>query len=121
MTRSRDLLAQLEDRGAGKLATERLAALLDLVEAADELHTDFQWGREAEEAIEVDAPHVAAPVLYRLGDLVEVAYQTQKGSDEIAIYVHEFRPSLPTLAATPEGELVIVGGDFRVTRRGIVG
>lgn len=115
------LLARLDELGAGPVANERLASLLELVESADELHTEFQWGREAAELLEVDAPHVAAPVIYRLGDLVEVAYCTAKGDEPITIYEHTFRKHLPTLAATPEGELVIVGGDFKVTARGIVG
>lgn len=60
-------------------------------------------------------------VLYRLGELTEVAYWAEKDGEE-AIWVHDFsRRNLPTLAATSTGGLVVVGGGYRVTRRGIVG
>ena len=58
-----------------------------------------------------------------LGELVAVSYATEKGGDGgPAIYDHEFSRPLPELLYSESGEgLVIAGGKYRVTARGIVG
>jgi len=61
-------------------------------------------------------------VLVHLGELRGVVYRSDRGQGRIPrTYVHFFeRP--PTLAADPDGRrLFIVGGRYRVTRRGIEG
>jgi hypothetical protein len=62
-------------------------------------------------------------VYTKLGDLVAVSYATEKGGDGgPAIYDHEFSRRLPELLYSESGEgLVIAGGSYRVTARGIVG
>ncbi len=58
-----------------------------------------------------------------LGRLVEVTYVTTKrGDPKNCHYWHDFNfRKPPILAFNPEGLLVIVGGAYRVTSRGIVG
>ena len=62
--------------------------------------------------------------LTQLGRLVSVVYETRKGA-ELAEWEHEFgedgghRPHL--LVEKDSGRLVVAGGDYTVTRAGIVG
>lgn len=118
-----DLLDALRELGAEDLATERLESLLSLVEKADELHERFHWGRESETLESVELTRIEdGTVLVQLGVLAEISYITQKGDDPVTIYEHSFEEGMPILAATADGgRLVIVGGDYKVTRRGIVG
>jgi hypothetical protein len=60
--------------------------------------------------------------LVRLGDLVEVTYRSNKFDRKSRDYVHKFGTPRPTLCTRPDGRgLLIVGGRFRNTARGIVG
>lgn len=55
----------------------------------------------------------------KLGDLVEVTYRTEKGGDGgVAEYTHEFLRPLPELVYS-SGGLVVAGGGYTVTARGI--
>lgn len=56
-----------------------------------------------------------------LGDLVSVTYRTEKGADGPSDYEHRFATPRPRLAVTAGGLLVIAGGGYDVTERGIVG
>jgi hypothetical protein len=107
--------ADLEDEAAAALE-----AFLDEVEEAEEAYRETHWGDEGEgEAISTD---IEVPrVLHALGELARVEYDTRKG-DETARYYHDFEQERPTLAVNPAtGDLWIVGGDYDVTARGIVG
>ena len=70
------------------------------------------------------APSPFRADLVELGALVAVTYRTVKGTGRHERYhdwEHEFGPKkLPVLAFNAEG-LVILGGKYRVTPRGIVG
>lgn len=80
----------------------------------------FHWGNGPDATAAWSAPLVRPhDVLTELGELAELAYQTTK--DEAAIWVHAFESPRPVLAATSGGRLVVVGGAYRITRRGIVG
>jgi hypothetical protein len=80
----------------------------------------FHWGRDADGTALWRAPLVRPhDVLVELGELVEVAYLTTK--DESATWVHPFEARRPVLASTPSGRLVVVGGSYRITSRGIEG
>ena len=80
----------------------------------------FHWGVKPDGTAVWDAPLVKPhDVLTELGELVEVAYETTK--DEAAIWVHAFQTERPVLASTNRGRLVVVGGSYRITRRGIEG
>jgi hypothetical protein len=71
---------------------------------------------------ELLAPDPTAGTLVELGRLVSVVYETRKLGDlERTEYEHDFGPrGRPILAFNASG-LVIVGGRYRVTTRGIVG
>lgn len=80
----------------------------------------FHWGRQPD-GTAVDLAPLVRPgdVLVELGELLEVAYVTVK--DERATWVHPFAPDRPVLASTESGRLVVVGGSYRITARGIEG
>lgn len=108
--------------GLEAYAADVLEALADEAGRADSKFERFHWGRQAQGSRVVKVPRIApGEVLYQLGDLTEIAYDTQKGSPEWVRWVHEFKRPLPALATTQAGKLVIVGGGYRVTERGIVG
>lgn len=89
--------------------------------AARKAFKAFHWGAEATGSQKVDAPRIdRSTVLYELGELSEIAYITDKNG-QFAEWVHKFKIERPRLCATAEGHLVIVGGDYEVTERGIVG
>lgn len=58
--------------------------------------------------------------VFELGTLSAVTYETTKGREH-ADWEHEFEGERPTLNADRDGNLVILGGSYRVTPRGIVG
>jgi len=78
----------------------------------------------------VDPNHGALVVL---GALESVTYSTKKGGEDqgkLTDYVHKFGERLPWLAfhvcelgkkCPSHGKLVVAGGSYRVTERGIVG
>lgn len=91
--------------------------------AARKRYRELNWGHR--EPVVIDGMRVAViesgDHLVALGRLVAVTYQSDKGG-ETEHWVHDFRDELPILAEhQPSGDLVIVGGSYRVTRRGIVG
>jgi len=56
-----------------------------------------------------------------LGELVCITYESDK-SGELVHWFHAFEPHVPTLARHEESDaLAIIGGDYKVTARGIVG
>jgi len=63
-----------------------------------------------------------APVMVRLGRLKGLIYSSDRGRcGRPRTFVH-FMQTPPVLAANPEGtQLYILGGRYRVTRKGIVG
>jgi hypothetical protein len=63
-----------------------------------------------------------ADPLVELGELFSLVYRTHKLGDGPSEYEHEFSAPLPLLAFSVESRrLVIAGGHYRVTARGIVG
>ncbi|OGS00192.1 MAG: hypothetical protein A2V88_08260 [Elusimicrobia bacterium RBG_16_66_12] len=111
-------MARARRRGLENEAAELLRAYL-----ADPDHghvyRDFHWGRspDRERVIEVEPLPARA---WQLGELVAVVYETDKGG-ELAHWHHDFRRARPVLAATEQGSLLVLGGSYRVTPRGIVG
>lgn len=80
------------------------------------------WGRRGRQSIRAgQAADPAFGTATVLGELVEVVYETRKGSDrEVVHYEHEFEGPRPKLAYNAGG-LLIVGGDYTVRRGGITG
>lgn len=107
--------------GLARRLADVVEAVVEDAEQADRDYEKFHWGRAPTEATWERVPNVRpGDVLSSLGELSEVAYETKKGGEH-AIYVHAFDAPKPHLGATSDGGLVIVGGNYRVTRRGIVG
>jgi hypothetical protein len=67
-------------------------------------------------------PRLAPPVAVALGELVGVIYRSDKWNPgRLQTYIH-FMEDPPQLVSNVEGsQLYIVGGSYRVTRRGIEG
>lgn len=57
----------------------------------------------------------------KIGELVEVTYLSDKWDKESREYTHKFKKRLPMLVADADGNLYIVGGDYKITADGIVG
>ena len=86
---------------------------------AEMAYQDFHWGRSHRHKMLHEVP---TPLeVFELGRLRAVEYQTRKGEQD-AIWVHKFGWPYPVLTGTPCGKLgPILGGNARVTDRGIVG
>lgn len=80
------------------------------------------WGtRGAYRAQRLSCADPSQGPLVELGQLVSVTYETTKAGDPPGTwYTHEFTRPLPVLAYS-SGGLVVCGGHYRVTWRGIVG
>jgi hypothetical protein len=65
---------------------------------------------------------IIPPVVVELGELVGLIYRSDKGQPRrLRTYIH-FMEDPPRLVSNAEGsQLYIVGGSYRVTRRGIEG
>lgn len=88
------------------------------------------WGEAPAKHFVGAAPRIAS--LAEVGPIARIVYTTRKGGDpagEIVDYDHKFGGTLPTLLVhrchdprcAEVGQLVIAGGTYRVTDRGIVG
>ncbi len=95
----------------------------DLEKAAREWEA-FHWGRKARTARRMRVPE-RPETLVKLGDLESVVYKTQKGTEPVTHYHHDFAEEggrKPTLAMDPRTRrLHVVGGSYSVGWRGIVG
>lgn len=123
MTRSsklRKLVERAEELGVDDAVAELVAAYVDGAEKAGEGFEGFHWGETFEGGELVELPPLE-PVIWRLGELVEVVYEASKGGRPTH-WVHAFEDQRPVLACgQDEKRLYIVGGDYSVTDRGIVG
>jgi hypothetical protein len=95
----------------------------ELVDAIEQYRA-FHWG-EAEDGLVVlgadHAPHYGPELLFRLGEIPRITYQTSKNG-EIIEWVHEFTGDLPVLCANARSSrLAIVGGSYTVEPEGIKG
>lgn len=76
----------------------------------------------AQEFLRRPCSRVIPRVLVRLGDLRALIYSSDRGQcGRPRTFIH-FMETPPMLACDPLGkQLFVVGGDYRVTRKGIVG
>jgi hypothetical protein len=91
--------------------------------AAMKMYERTHWGQVG--PVDYRKLRVADPfhdACVELGQLVSIVYRTKKGRDrELTDYEHEFKRELPRLAFTMnERLLVICGGGYTVSERGIV-
>lgn len=92
------------------------------VKRAADFYENFHWGERPEKVI-VGADVSPEPdVLSNIGTLVNITYLTSKGGEK-AEWTHDFGEEggkRPKLAVDSENNrLHIVGGDYKVTERGI--
>jgi hypothetical protein len=89
------------------------------VGSAEAAYTDFHWGLPPKRKRDYRVP---TPLeVFELGKLRYAEYQTRKGN-QAAIWCHHFSWPYPSLTGTADGRLgPILGGNARVTERGIVG
>lgn len=121
------------DSGALSSARKGVAAVrAQATRAGDSDERRIDYGREAGTLYErfhrleptgtvtVRHPRVMPPVVVHLGTLVGVIYRSERGRPgEPRNYVH-FMKEPPTLTSSVDGkQLFIVGGEYRVTGRGI--
>jgi hypothetical protein len=87
--------------------------------SAEAAYTEFHWGKQPRRRRRTTMP---SPLeVFELGKLRYAEYQTRKG-DQSAIWCHDFGWPYPSLTGTADGRLgPILGGNARVTHRGIVG
>jgi hypothetical protein len=90
------------------------------LERAQREYVKTHWGERGR--AKVTATYAADPSepSTALGELVEVTYRTRKGGDDgLVDYVHAFKTPRPLLAFN-SGGLLVLGGGYTVTERGIV-
>jgi len=111
-------IARAERLGVLPEIADLLGHYLDAVEEAEASFVAFHWGDRSEHT-QVHSHPLVVPVMYELGELVEVTYETAKGG-EAYHWQHSFSGDRPVLAYGGNN-LWILGGSYTVNRRGIVG
>lgn len=111
---ARELGMELE---LAELAERAVASYAD----ARDTYDAIRWGQSPDSLQAADAPAVyPGQVLAVLGRLDYVEYFGEKNGAP-TLWLHRFEAQRPQLAVNHEGKLVVVGGDYVVTDRGIVG
>lgn len=93
---------------------------------AARLYRHLHWGASEgpPKSVEMRIADTTRP-LVDLGALTAVEYATAKGADGFSVYRHDFGGDdgsfLPVLAVSADRRLVIAGGTYTVTKRGIIG
>jgi hypothetical protein len=105
-----------------KPASEKSVPLANpATKKAVKFYREFHWGRKPKRITRAEVA-TAPATLVKLGELQNVTYTAKKGKDPIADYTHDFEVPRPVLAADPETRrLHVVGGDYKIEERGIVG
>lgn len=102
-------LAELADRAVRTLGD------------AESRYDSIRWGQEPDGVLVVEAPSVApGETLTVLGTLEYVEYSGRKNGPD-TLWLHGFKKAKPLLCVNAESRLIVCGGDYRVTERGIVG
>jgi hypothetical protein len=83
---------------------------------------DLFTGCAPDRILKSQTQRVIPPVVVELGDLLGVIYRSAKRGDaEARTYIH-FMEDPPLLTTNVEGDqLYVLGGSYRITRRGIEG
>lgn len=91
----------------------------ELVENAEREFRGFHWGRPAKRVRRERLPETEG-VLVEIGELLGLAYRTDKGGDGEEDWLHWHDEPRPRLAYDPDTrDLFILGGGYTVTDRGI--
>lgn len=100
----------------------RARAMIRSGQAAARQYDRIHWGRRPDRAVRGDVAEVApGDIVTEIGVLEEVCYAAAKGDEPAALWVHPFSSPKPWLCVAADGKLVIVGGGYSVSARGIVG
>ena len=90
------------------------------VRRAVRFYRALHWENEPDR-VDVVPYEPPGPSLTALGPVVAIAYDARKGAQD-ATWVHRFEHVRPVLAVDPDTRrLFLVGGDYDVDSRGIVG
>jgi hypothetical protein len=86
-------------------------------------YEEFFWGRppESETRAEHHGDVKPGERLIVMGPLISLVYRAKKGDERKANWEHPFEHPRPLLTYKQNGSLIITGGAYRVTARGIVG
>lgn len=102
-------------------AKKRNPARVEVASWAEDAYEAFHWGLMPDSVIHSEAGHVrSGETLCGLGELVAIAYRTKKG-DEKGVWEHEFERPKPLLTYQQSGSLIVCGGGYTITPRGIEG
>lgn len=112
------LLDRADELGVLEPLTELIAKYVDAAEQAADAYEENREERPSspELAWVTDMP----AAVWVLGELRRVEYDRREGKTAVTRY-HDFETERPMLAVDDDEQLWIVGGDYRVTARGIVG
>ena len=90
------------------------------VEAAVKRYRRDHWGQPGPRGVRGLSAADPRILSIELGELVAVIYRTKKGEDtRLTDYEHHFSRPLPLLSYNATG-LIIAGGKYHVTERGII-
>jgi hypothetical protein len=90
---------------------------------AKEQYKMFHWGKEPRRKTrrKVKLPK-SGEAVFQLGLATSITYRTKKGRDKEQIdYVHDFGRPYPRLASTKTGQLLLIGGKYKITPEGLTG
>jgi len=91
------------------------------VEKAEQLYEEWH-GKQAKSLIDMEIPNLSLDEpLIVLGKMPEIMYRSSKYENRVYQYKHVFK-KMPFLCSDSTGQImVIVGGNFKITERGIIG
>ena len=98
---------------------EQLAAVFEVGPEALDKFAELHEGDLADSIHQVEDSRFAGETLIALGELRYLGYDTNKGGED-ATYHHDFADP-PLLCIDPDRKLAVIGGTYRVNKRGIVG
>lgn len=104
---------------------DQVERLVESVTKAGQEYRKTHWGKKPPQgAVLTFAADPGAEPVVALGELVSVVYRTRKGDDErLTDYEHTFSKVRPLLCYAPKqgAKLLVCGGTYTVTKRGIEG
>jgi hypothetical protein len=90
------------------------------IDAAVKRYRRDHWGQPGPHGVRGLSAADPRILSIELGELVAVVYRTKKGEDtRLTDYEHHFSRPLPVLSYNDTG-LIIAGGKYHVTERGII-
>jgi hypothetical protein len=112
-----------EVKGGLEAASKVLSQLAEATGAARRAREEFLRRREKSPRLApVHVPDPTLGPLAVLGPCVAIAYRARKDAESVEVdYEHAFGRPLPILCANSAKKLILAGGGYTITRRGIEG